>query len=120
MKNIEQRKNTILRVCQSIVRRQVDFLDRGIDQLKPMMIKDVASEKASSSGFMIAEQFFGELAPLLRRRLTNPECMPAPVHLQGENRYLPQTGAAGHHRRHCEMLRGRIRTCPPPSSPVVS
>jgi RNA polymerase sigma-54 factor len=44
MKNIEQRKNTILRVCQSIVRRQVDFLDRGIDQLKPMMIKDVAEE----------------------------------------------------------------------------
>jgi RNA polymerase sigma-54 factor len=44
MKNIEQRKNTILRVCQSIVRRQVDFLDRGIDELKPMMIKDVAEE----------------------------------------------------------------------------
>jgi RNA polymerase sigma-54 factor len=44
MKNIEQRKNTILRVCQSIVQRQVDFLDRGIDQLKPMMIKDVAEE----------------------------------------------------------------------------
>ncbi len=44
MKNIEQRKNTILRVCQSIVRRQIDFLDRGIDQLKPMMIKDVAEE----------------------------------------------------------------------------
>jgi RNA polymerase sigma-54 factor len=44
MKNIEQRKNTILRVCQSIVRRQTDFLDSGIDQLKPMMIKDVAEE----------------------------------------------------------------------------
>jgi RNA polymerase sigma-54 factor len=44
MKNIEQRKNTILRVCQSIVRRQIDFLDRGIDELKPMMIKDVAEE----------------------------------------------------------------------------
>ena len=44
MKNIEQRKNTILRVCQSIVRRQLDFLDRGIDELKPMMIKEVAEE----------------------------------------------------------------------------
>lgn len=44
MKNIEQRKHTILRVCQSIVRRQDDFLDHGIDQLKPMMIKDVAEE----------------------------------------------------------------------------
>ncbi|MDX2150320.1 MAG: RNA polymerase factor sigma-54 [Bryobacteraceae bacterium] len=44
MKNIEQRKQTILKVCQSIVRRQQDFLERGIDQLKPMMIKEVAEE----------------------------------------------------------------------------
>ena len=44
MKNIEQRKQTILRVCQSIVRRQMDFLDGGIDQLKPMMIKEIAEE----------------------------------------------------------------------------
>ncbi len=44
MKNIEQRKNTILRVCQSIVRRQMEFLDRGIDCLKPMMIKEIAEE----------------------------------------------------------------------------
>jgi RNA polymerase sigma-54 factor len=44
MKNIEQRKQTILKVCQSIVRRQRDFLERGIDELKPMMIKEVAEE----------------------------------------------------------------------------
>jgi RNA polymerase sigma-54 factor len=44
MKNIEQRKQTILKVCQAIVRRQPEFLDRGIDFLKPMMIKDVAEE----------------------------------------------------------------------------
>ena len=44
IKNIEQRKQTILRVCQSIVRRQTDFLEFGIDQLKPMMIKEVAEE----------------------------------------------------------------------------
>ena len=44
MKNIEQRKHTILRVCQSIVRRQTEFLDRGIDRLKPMMIKEIAEE----------------------------------------------------------------------------
>lgn len=44
MKNIEQRKQTILKVCQSIVRRQGDFLERGIDELKPMMIKEVAEE----------------------------------------------------------------------------
>ncbi|MCC6861081.1 MAG: RNA polymerase factor sigma-54 [Bryobacterales bacterium] len=44
MKNIEQRKQTILKVCETIVRRQHDFLTQGIDALKPMMIKDVAEE----------------------------------------------------------------------------
>jgi len=44
MKNIEQRKHTILRVCQSVVRRQAEFLEHGIDQLKPMMIKEIAEE----------------------------------------------------------------------------
>jgi RNA polymerase sigma-54 factor len=44
IKNIEQRKQTILKVCQSIVRRQTEFLELGIDQLKPMMIKEVAEE----------------------------------------------------------------------------
>jgi RNA polymerase sigma-54 factor len=44
IKNIEQRKQTITKVCYSIVMRQEDFLERGIDQLKPMMIKEVAEE----------------------------------------------------------------------------
>ncbi|MEQ1945706.1 MAG: RNA polymerase factor sigma-54 [Bryobacteraceae bacterium] len=44
MKNIEQRKQTILKVCQSIVRRQGEFLELGIDYLKPMMIKEIAEE----------------------------------------------------------------------------
>ena len=44
LRNIEQRKNTILRVCESIVRRQQDFLERGVDALRPMMIKEVAEE----------------------------------------------------------------------------
>jgi RNA polymerase sigma-54 factor len=44
LKNIEQRKHIIVKVCEAIIRRQSDFLDRGIDQLKPMMIKEVAEE----------------------------------------------------------------------------
>jgi RNA polymerase sigma-54 factor len=44
MKNIEQRKQTIMKVCQSIVRRQMEFLSHGLDHLKPMMIKEVAEE----------------------------------------------------------------------------
>jgi RNA polymerase sigma-54 factor len=44
IKNIEQRKQTIAKVCYAIVERQRDFLEKGIDQLKPMMIKEVAEE----------------------------------------------------------------------------
>src|ERR1051325_6130178 len=44
MKNIEQRKQTIQKVCLAIKRRQMEFLQFGIDYLKPMMIKDVAEE----------------------------------------------------------------------------
>ncbi|HKF21563.1 MAG TPA: RNA polymerase factor sigma-54 [Candidatus Angelobacter sp.] len=44
IKNIEQRRQTILKVCQAIIGRQREFLDHGIDLLKPMMIKEVAEE----------------------------------------------------------------------------
>src|SRR5438477_2768687 len=47
LKNIEQRKHIIVKVCEAIIRRQGDFLDRGIDQLKPMMIKDRSEEHTS-------------------------------------------------------------------------
>ncbi|MHB1700142.1 MAG: RNA polymerase factor sigma-54 [Acidobacteriaceae bacterium] len=44
MRNIEQRKNTILRTCEAIVQRQREFLERGVEHMKPMMIKEVAEE----------------------------------------------------------------------------
>ena len=44
LRNIEQRKNTIVRTCEVIVRRQAEFLERGEQALKPMMIKEVAEE----------------------------------------------------------------------------
>jgi RNA polymerase sigma-54 factor len=44
LKNIEHRRQTIYRVCHSIVERQRDFLDHGIEHLKPMMLKDVAED----------------------------------------------------------------------------
>ena len=44
IRNIEQRKSTILRTCEAIVRRQPEFLEQGVDFLRPMMIKDVAEE----------------------------------------------------------------------------
>jgi RNA polymerase sigma-54 factor len=44
MRNIAQRKSTILRTCEVIVRRQQEFLEHGIESLRPMMIKEVAEE----------------------------------------------------------------------------
>src|SRR5215216_1445990 len=44
LKNIEHRRQTIYRVCQSIVERQQEFLDHGVEHLRPMMLKDVAED----------------------------------------------------------------------------
>jgi RNA polymerase sigma-54 factor len=44
IRNVEQRKQTIRRVCQAIVQRQREFLENGIDYLRPLMIKEVAEE----------------------------------------------------------------------------
>uniref|UniRef100_E6PZC8 Sigma N (Sigma 54) factor of RNA polymerase n=1 Tax=mine drainage metagenome TaxID=410659 RepID=E6PZC8_9ZZZZ len=44
MRNIAQRKSTILRTCEVIVRRQQDLLELGVEAQRPMMIKDVAEE----------------------------------------------------------------------------
>ena len=44
LRNIAQRKSTILRTCEVIVRRQQEFLERGVEGLRPMMIKEVAEE----------------------------------------------------------------------------
>jgi RNA polymerase sigma-54 factor len=44
IRNIAQRKSTILRTCEIIVQRQQDFLEHGIEALRPMMIKEVAEE----------------------------------------------------------------------------
>jgi RNA polymerase sigma-54 factor len=44
MRNIAQRKSTIVRTCEVIVRRQQDFMEHGVEALRPMMIKEVAEE----------------------------------------------------------------------------
>jgi RNA polymerase sigma-54 factor len=48
LKNIEHRKRAIYRVCEAIVRRQREFLDHGIEHLKPMLLKDIAEELSLS------------------------------------------------------------------------
>ncbi len=44
LRNIEHRRQTIFRVVECIVRRQRDFLDHGVQHIKPMMLKDVAED----------------------------------------------------------------------------
>jgi RNA polymerase sigma-54 factor len=44
LKNIEHRKQTIYKVCERIVERQRDFLDLGVEHIKPMMLKDISED----------------------------------------------------------------------------
>ncbi|HXY61611.1 MAG TPA: RNA polymerase factor sigma-54 [Nitrospirota bacterium] len=44
IKGMEQRNKTIYKVAESIVKFQLEFLDKGITQLKPMVLKDVAED----------------------------------------------------------------------------
>jgi RNA polymerase sigma-54 factor len=44
LRNIEHRRQTIYRVVESIVNRQKEFLDKGVEHIKPMMLKDIAED----------------------------------------------------------------------------
>ncbi len=44
LRNIEHRRQTIYRVVESIVHRQKEFLDHGVQFIKPMMLKDIAED----------------------------------------------------------------------------
>ncbi len=42
IKSVDQRQKTIYKVAQSIVRQQREFLDTGVEQLRPLVLRDVA------------------------------------------------------------------------------
>ncbi len=44
IKSIHQRQRTINRVAQSIIKFQREFFDKGIDYLRPLILKDVADD----------------------------------------------------------------------------
>lgn len=44
IKSLDQRQRTIYKVAASIIRQQQDFLDQGIDYLRPMVLRDVAED----------------------------------------------------------------------------
>jgi RNA polymerase sigma-54 factor len=90
MRNIEQRKNTILRTCEAIVRRQGEFLEKGVDALKPMMIKEVAEEigvhpstvsRAVSSKYVHTPQGVYELRFFFSEGVNGPEGAGTPLML---------------------------------------
>jgi len=90
MRNIEQRKNTILRTCEAIVRRQPEFLEKGVEALRPMMIKDVAEEigvhpstvsRAVSSKYVHTPQGVYELRFFFSEAVNGPEGAGTPLML---------------------------------------
>jgi RNA polymerase sigma-54 factor len=44
IKSLDQRQRTIYKVADSIVRQQREFLERGIEHLRPMVLRDVADD----------------------------------------------------------------------------
>src|SRR3990170_986241 len=44
LRTIEQRKRTLVKVCESLVKVQRDFLDYGISRLKPLTLREVADD----------------------------------------------------------------------------
>ena len=44
MKSIQQRQRTIFKVAKSLVKFQREFLDRGIEHLKPLVLRDIAED----------------------------------------------------------------------------
>jgi RNA polymerase sigma-54 factor len=44
IKSINQRRDTIRRVAEAVVRRQTEFLDHGSKRLRPLTLKDIADE----------------------------------------------------------------------------
>jgi RNA polymerase sigma-54 factor len=90
MRNIEQRKNTILRTCEVIVRRQKDFLEHGVEHMKPMMIKEVAEEigvhpstvsRAVSNKYVYTPQGVYELRFFFSEGVNGPEGSGTPLML---------------------------------------
>lgn len=70
IKNIEHRNRTIYRVAESIVKFQREFFDKGIQHLKPLVLRDVAADismhestvsRATTNKYMFTPQGIFEL-----------------------------------------------------------
>ena len=88
LRNLEQRKNTIVRTCEVIVRRQQEFLERGVEGLRPMMIKEVAEEigvhastvsRAVANKYVHTQQGVFELRYFFSEGVNGPEGADLPL-----------------------------------------
>jgi RNA polymerase sigma-54 factor len=70
IRSIEQRRQTLYKVANSLVKFQRDFLDHGLAHLKPLVLKDVADDigmhestvsRVTTSKYMYTEQGIFEL-----------------------------------------------------------
>jgi len=60
LKSLNQREQTVYRVAQAIIRRQKDFLEKGIDFLRPLTLAEVAEEVGvheSTVGRVVANKY---------------------------------------------------------------
>lgn len=82
LRNLEQRKATIVRTCEVILRRQREFLEIGVEGLRPMMIKEVADEigvhastvsRAVSNKYVYTPQGVYELRFFFSEAVNGPE-----------------------------------------------
>ena len=48
LRSLQQRERTIYRVTEAIINRQRDFFEKGVNYLKPMILKDIAEDTGLS------------------------------------------------------------------------
>ncbi|MCX7973975.1 MAG: RNA polymerase factor sigma-54 [Candidatus Aminicenantes bacterium] len=60
LKSLNQREQTVFRVAKAIIERQKDFLEKGIDFLKPLTLSEIAEEvevHESTVGRVVANKY---------------------------------------------------------------
>ncbi len=82
IKSIQQRQRTIYKVADSIVKQQRDFLDYGVDHLKPMVLRDIAEDigmhectvsRVTTNKYIHTPQGIFELKYFFNSGITNSE-----------------------------------------------
>ena len=72
LKSVDQRQKTIYKVARSIVAFQTEFLDHGIEHLKPLVLRDVANHRHAR----VDRQPRGNNNTFTRRGLSNEVLLP--------------------------------------------